>query len=306
MQNFQILPKIRDSVSYIYLEHAIVDQENMSITAIQGEGKIQIPVSALTCLMLGPGTNITHAAIKTATQNGCLICWCGEHAERFYATGIGETRNAANTLLQAKVCMDKNLHMEVVRRMYMRRFPDFSKTDYTLQQLRGMEGIRVKQAYKLASKTTGIPWTKRDYKTTSWEESDPLNRTLSVANTVLYGVCQAAIVSLGFSPALGFIHTGKMLSFVYDIADLYKADTTIPAAFEAIKTNRTSSEQAVRRICRQKFESIRLLKRIPEDLEYIFQTKETDVQTEKQTGDLWNTDGKTSDGGKNYAYHDNG
>ena len=79
------LPKLRDSISYFYAEHAIIDQCDASIILHQGSKDISVPVSSLTCLMLGPGTNITHAAIRTATENGCLIVWCGENGARFYA-----------------------------------------------------------------------------------------------------------------------------------------------------------------------------------------------------------------------------
>ena len=228
------LPKLRDSISYIYMEHARIDQDALAIMFEVGDGRIPVPVASLTCLMLGPGTTITHAAVKTIAENGCLIVWCGENATRFYASGMGETRSARNTLLQAKLCMDPDKHLSVVRKMYEIRFPQMPTKGLTLEQIRGMEGIRVRQAYQTFSKQYGVKWNKRDYKQKEWDNTDPVNRALSEANAILYSLCQAAIVSLGYSTALGFIHTGKSLSFVYDIADLYKADTTIPAAFEAV------------------------------------------------------------------------
>lgn len=301
MKDFQSLPKIRDSISYIYIDHAVIEQQDSSIVINRKDSKIPIPVAATTCLMIGPGTSITHAAIKSATENGCMIVWCGDHGEKYYASGMGETRSAENLLLQAKLCMDSEKHLLVAKRMYKRRFPDLPEQEYTLQQLRGMEGIRMKQAYKLAAKQTGIKWNRRDYKTTSWEDSDPVNRALSTANSILYSICQAAIISLGYSPALGFVHTGKMLSFVYDIGDLYKADTTIPAAFEAVQRNPDECEEIVRALCRQRFNAIHLMKRIPEDIEWVFDVNDTEHRVEQATGDLWNEDGTTSSGGKNYG-----
>ena len=233
-KDLQQLPKLRDSLSFLYIEHAIIEQDNLSIRVVRADGVVPIPIAAMTVLLLGPGVSITHAAIKAICDNGCTIIWCGETASRFYAVGMGETRSADNLLHQAKLCMNDDLHMQVVRKMYERRFPDMDCANLTLSQIRGMEGVRVREAYRMFSKQYGVPWTKRDYKTTSWEDANPINRALSTANNVLYGICQGAIVSMGYSAGLGFIHTGKMLSFVYDIADLYKAECSIPAAFSVV------------------------------------------------------------------------
>jgi CRISPR-associated protein Cas1 len=301
MKDYHILPKLRDSISYIYIEYAHINQDKASIILNLEDGKVPVPVAALTCLMLGPGTTITHEAIKTISTNGCLVVWCGEKGEKFYASGMGETRSGKNVLKQARLCMDEKQHLAVAKKMYERRFPKLPKGDYTLQQLRGMEGIRVREAYKLASKTTGVRWKGRNYKTKDWDASDPINRALSAANAILYSVCQAAIVSLGYSTALGFVHTGKMLSFVYDIADLYKADTTIPAAFEAVQRGTGSLEKRVRIRCRDYFQRVQLLKRIPLDIEWIFDIKGSEQADAEVTGDLWDQDDSTSAGGRNYA-----
>lgn len=262
-KDFHELPRLCDSISYLYAEHCVVEQEDSSIILLKKDGKIAVPVASTTCLMLGPGTNITHTAVKILSENGCLVVWCGERGSRFYASGMGETRSAQNTLMQAKLCMDESAHTEVVKRMYERRFPKLPKQDYTVQQLRGMEGIRMKEAYRTMARMTGVIWKGRDYKTTDWESADPINHALSIANTLLYSVVQAAVISLGYSTALGFVHTGKMLSFVYDVADLYKTQTTIPAAFETVKNNsdmfRLDSD--VRLECRKRFESIQILKK---------------------------------------------
>ena len=293
------LPKLRDSISYIYMEHAIIEQEDSSIVAIQKDGRIPIPVSAVTCLMLGPGTKVTHAAIKAASENGCMIVGCGENGMHFYASGMGETRSAENLLRQAELCSKTDTRLEVAKRMYIRRFGSISSSDYTLQQLRGMEGIRVREAYRLASKVTGIPWSARSYNKEEWDSQDSVNLALSQANSLLYSVCQASVISLGYSTGLGFIHTGKMLSFVYDVADLYKAETTIPAAFAAAKKPGEDLSAAVRKNCRAYFQQARLLKRIPEDLEWIFSLPETEHRESPSVGNLWDPKGDIP-GGKNY------
>ena len=300
MKNLEELPRLKDSVSYLYVEHAIIEKADNAIMLIQKEGKTPIPVASLTCLLLGPGTNITHAAIRVLCENGCMAIWCGEHMGRFYAAGIGETRSAKNLLLQAKACMDETRHMEVVRKMYTMRFPNIETDHMTLQQIRGMEGIRVRKAYELAAKVNGIRWKKRTYKSDDWDASDPVNQALSEANALLYGVCHAAIVSMGFSPGLGFVHTGKQLSFVYDIADLYKAETTIPAAFEAVKRGGDLARET-RMLCRRYFAAIDLMARIPQDLASLFRSSTEEQRNEENVGDLWDEDDETLRGGRNYA-----
>jgi len=300
-KDLQELPKLRDSISYLYFEHAIIEQLDSSIVVIRKDSRIPVPVSSLTCLMLGPGISITHAAVKAAADNGCMIVWCGEMASRFYAMGLGETRSAKNILRQARLCMDKEAHMRVVRRMYEIRFPKMDCTDMTLQQIRGLEGIRVRKAYQLAAEQSGIPWKSRAYKSDSWDEADPINRALSCANATLYSLCQAAIVSLGYSTALGFIHTGKMLSFVYDIGDLYKAHTTIPAAFEAAQGNTDDIERKVRVLCRKYFNAVHILRHVAQDIAWIFEEDENESDDATTAGDLWEEDDSTINGGINYA-----
>ena len=301
-KNLQILPKLRDSLSFLYVEHAVIEQDAMSIVSIQGDARTPIPIASMTVLMLGPGTNVTHAAIKAIADCGCLVVWCGERAARFYASGYGETRSAENLLHQAKLCMDPALHLQVVYRMYTRRFPGIRTDGMTLQQIRGVEGIRVREAYRNASKASGVKWNKRDYKTENWDDADEINRALSYANTILYGICQAAITSLGYSTGLGFIHTGKLLSFVYDIADLYKATVTIPAAFDAIGQAPADLERSIRIECRKYLHSQKVLSRIPEDIAWIFGLDaEGGDQNALQAGDLWDGMGTTIRGGVNYA-----
>ncbi|MDR2528061.1 MAG: type I-E CRISPR-associated endonuclease Cas1e [Synergistaceae bacterium] len=306
LKNLKILPKLRDSLSFLYVEHAIIEQEDLAIVMIRKEGRTPIPIASLTTLMIGPGVSITHAAIRAICGNGCLVIWCGERASRFYASGMGETRSAANLLLQARLCVDEASHMEVVRRMYTRRFPNMDCGGMSLRQIRGLEGIRMREAYKVAAKVAGISWKKREYNNDNWEGGDDVNRAVSYANVILYGLCHAAIVSLGFSTGLGFVHTGKMLSFVYDIADLYKVETTIPAAFLAVASasgqEKEAFEKKVRVLCRQRFSGARILKRIPEDIAWIF-SMEQDVEglSALFTGDLWDGEEKTVEGGKNYA-----
>jgi CRISP-associated protein Cas1 len=270
MNDLQLLPKVRDSFSYLYVEHSKIEQDAKAIAVHDQAGKVSVPCSSLTTLMLGPGTSVTHEAIKTLSDNGCLVVWCGEEGVRFYAQGMGETRASRNLLKQAWFSSHPRLRLQVVRRMYERRFPDPLDANLTLQQIRGKEGIRVREAYAKASRAFGVEWKGRSYQRDSWQQADPINRALSAAHSCLYGVCHAAIVSAGYSTALGFIHTGKMLSFVYDIADLYKADVTVPLAFRLTAESEEKLETRVRHACRDAFRSSRLLARVVTDLEEVF------------------------------------
>ena len=265
--DLHVLPKFRHGLSYLYVEHCRIDQEARAIAMHDQSGKVPIPCANLALLMLGPGVSITHAAISVLADHGCLVTWCGEGGVRFYAVGMGETRSAANFLHQARAWADADLHLKVVRRLYQLRFSETFDPGLTLRQIRGMEGVRVREAYAKAARETGVPWSGRIYQRGKWTDADPVNRALSTANSCLYGICHAAITSAGFSPALGFIHIGKMLSFVYDVADLYKTEITVPAAFRAAAEGEHGLERRVRISCRDLFVSTRLLERIIPDIQ---------------------------------------
>jgi len=303
-QDLHVLPKLRDSLSYLYFDKAVIERDNNAIVVLRKGERIPVPIASLTVLMLGPGTSITHAAMRVIAENGCMVVWCGEGAERFYGYGMGETRSSEHLMRQAKCFADPDLHMQVVRRMYSLRFEGISTENMTLQQIRGMEGVRVREFYKLFAKKYKVPWNGRNYKEEDWDAADDLNRALSAANACLYGLSNAAIVSLGYSPGLGFVHSGKMMSFVYDVADLYKAETTIPAAFEAVSQSRTDSlESVVRRICRMKMREKKVLKRIADDLAFVFQEEIEDDPNKKDPCVLWDETGSV-EGGINYARDD--
>ncbi len=267
IKDLHVLPKFSDGWSYLYVEHCRIDQEARAIAVHDESGKAPVPCANLALLMLGPGVSITHAAVSVLADHGCLVAWCGEEGVRFYAVGMGETRGASNLLHQARMWGHEGRRMRVVRRLYQLRFSDQLAPELTLQQIRGMEGVRVRESYAKAARDAGVPWSGRNYHRDKWSNADPVNRALSAANSCLYGICHAAIVSAGFSPALGFVHTGKMLSFVYDVADLYKAEVAIPVAFRAAAQGQEGLERRVRLTCRDKFVSTRLLERIIPDVQ---------------------------------------
>ena len=308
LKDLHQLPKVRDRFTYLYVEHCRIDQEAKAIAVHDAMGKTPVPCASLALLMLGPGVRITHAAILALADNGCMVAWVGEEGVRFYAVGSGATRLAGNLLRQAALATRRSTRLAVVRRMYDMRFDEPLPSDLSLQQIRGREGVRVREAYARWSERTGTPWTGRAYKRQDWKTADPINRALSAANSCLYGVCHAAIVAAGYSPALGFIHTGKQLSFVYDIADLYKTGATIPAAFEVTAESSTNLERRVRLRLRDHFAQTQLMGRIVKDIEHCLDVpppSEDDPGLDfdadpAMPGGLWDPDQGQVEGGHNY------
>jgi len=307
MKDLHTLPKVEDSMSYIYLEHGRLEQDYLSLSFIDKDGcKIQIPASATCLIILGPGTTVTHQAVKTCAENGCLIIWGGEESIRYYASGFGETRKNHKLMRQAKLASHPRSRLAVSYNMYLKRFDTPPEPGLTIKQLRGLEGVRVRDAYYRASKSTGIPWKGRQYNPKRWNDSDPVNMALSVANSCLYGVCHSAIVSAGYSPGIGFIHKGTHLSFVFDVADLYKTEITIPLAFEVVKDSVINLERRTRTRCRDYFYKTRLLSRIIPDIDEVLKIDkdmENDIDIDGDewvVGDLYDEDVGKVRGGQSW------
>jgi CRISPR-associated protein Cas1 len=274
LRDLHILPQLRDSLSYLYVERAVIQRYRQSVEYVDENGRVAIPIASLSVLLLGPGTSISHEAIKLLAQNGCSVIWTGEEGSLFYAQGSGETRKGYRLLRQAALASDPVQRRAVARRMFARRLNEVLDPDVTMEQLRGMEGVRMRNAYRHISRRYGVQWRGRRYDRNRWNASDPTNRALSAANALLNGICHAAIVSGGYSPGLGFIHTGKQLSFVYDIADLYKIEISIPIAFQVVALNKRNVEMEVRRRCREKFREVKLLERILPDIDALLELTE--------------------------------
>ncbi|MDD3398183.1 MAG: type I-E CRISPR-associated endonuclease Cas1e [Candidatus Methanomethylophilaceae archaeon] len=276
-KDYRDLPKIRDSLSYLYMEHCRIEQDGMAIASYDLAGRTRIPCAALSLLILGPGTSITHEAIKNVALNGCSIVWGGEECVRYYAQGYGETRKSYRLINQAMRFADSELRLDTAKRMYSYRFPEDVDTQImTIDELKGYEGIRVRAAYSRMSKEYGVPWKGRCYKRDDWNVADPINKALSAANSCLYGICHAAIVSIGCSPGLGFIHSGKQLSFVYDVADLYKTELAMPVAFSSVSSGEGPIDKIVRSKLRDEFRKQRILSKIVEDIDYILKYADND------------------------------
>ncbi len=265
------LPKVRDSLSYLYFEYGHLEQSQLGVEFVNQLGRVDLPIASLTALLLGPGTTITHGAVRLLAEAGCSLVWCGEQGVRCYAQGTGETHKAYRLMRQAELSALPELRLQVVERLYRMRFPEPLPEGLRLEQIRGREGIRVREAYAKAAEKYGVTWNGRNYNRTDWNAADPVNRALSAANACLHGLTHAALLSSGYSPALGFIHQGKQLSFVYDIADLYKMQVTVPVAFSVVAENPPKLETVVRKRCRDAFANLRLLQRIVPDIDKVLQ-----------------------------------
>ncbi len=267
MKDLQELSRFEDRLSYLYLERGHIEQHHQSVAYVTEKETVPIPAADLALLMLGPGTTITHAAIHNLAECNCLVVWCGEEGARFYCHGRGGTYHAANLLHQVELYCSPTTRAEVVHRMYEKRFGELIGLGFNIEQIRGREGFRVREAYRKAAKQFGVAWKGREYDPSNWNRADPLNRALSAANACIHGIVHAAILAAGYSPAIGFIHTGKALSFVYDIADFYKVDMIVPLVFAAVAESEEQVERRCRQACRDLFRRTRLLEQILPDIE---------------------------------------
>ena len=254
---------IKDRLSILYIEKGQLDVLDGAFVVVDKTGvRTHIPVGGVACLMLEPGTRISHAACALAARVGTLLVWIGEAGVRLYSAGQPGGARADRLLYQAKLALDPDLRLMVVRKMYAMRFGEEPPQRRSVEQLRGIEGARVREMYKRIAKTCGVEWSVRNYDISAWDKGDLPNRCLSAATSCLYGVTEAAVLAAGYAPAVGFIHTGKPLSFVYDVADIYKFETVVPLAFRIAGRNPGNPEQQVRLACRDVFRETRLLERI--------------------------------------------
>ncbi|MCS7081271.1 MAG: type I-E CRISPR-associated endonuclease Cas1e [Chloracidobacterium sp.] len=257
--------QLKERLSLLFVERGEIDVLDGAFVVVDKNGvRSHIPIGGVACLMLEPGTRLSHRAAQLAATVGTLIIWCGEAGVRFYSAGQPGGARADKLLYQAKLALDETARLKVVRKMYALRFKEEPPAKRSVEQLRGIEGVRVRKMYELLAKQYGVVWTRRNDDHTEWGSGDLPNRCLSAANACLYGVTEAAVLAAGYAPAIGFIHTGKPLSFVYDIADLVKFETVAPVAFKVAGQSRPSSnvEREVRLACRDVFRRTRLLERL--------------------------------------------
>lgn len=261
---------MKDRVSVLFVEKGRLDVLDGAFVVVDKNGvRTHVPVGAVACLMLEPGTRVSHAAVVLAARVGCLLVWVGDGGVRLYASGQPGGARADRLLYQASLALDAEARLRVVRKMYALRFREEAPSRRSVDQLRGIEGARVRRMYELIAARYKVDWDGRNYDHSRWESGDVPNRCLSAATACLYGVTEAAVLAAGYAPAVGFIHTGKPQSFVYDVADLFKFETVVPVAFRVAAGSPTDPERAVRVACRDSFRQTRLLHRIIPTIEEV-------------------------------------
>jgi len=261
---------MKERMSVLFIERGEIDVLDGAFVVVDATGvRTHIPVGGVACIMLEPGTRLSHRAAALASRVGTLLVWVGEAGVRLYSAGQPGGARSDRLLYQARLALDDDLRLKVVRKMYALRFGEEPPARRSVEQLRGIEGARVRRTYQLLAKQFGVQWSGRDYDAESWDTADLPNRCLSSATSCLYGVTEAAVLAAGYAPAVGFIHTGKPLSFVYDIADVYKFETVVPVAFKVAASQPGNAERAVRLGCRDVFRQTKLLDRIIPDIEEI-------------------------------------
>lgn len=281
------LGRVRDRLTFLYLEHAKLDRQDSAIRVSDARGIVFVPAAIISVLMLGPGVDVTHRAMELMGDAGMAVVWVGERGVRQYAHGRALNHSSLLLEAQAKLFSNQRSRLAVARKMYQMRFPNDDVSGLSMQAQRGKEGARVRQVYRLQSERTGVKWTRRDYNPDDFEASSPINQALTAAHQALYGLSYSVIMAMGASAGLGFVHTGHDLSFVYDFADLYKAEFSIPVAFNTVAalTEDDNISRSTRLAMRDAFVDGKLLGRMVSDLKAILGV--SDDQTEISNLSLW-------------------
>lgn len=266
---------LKNRISIFSVERGIVEVDGSALVVTDVRGvRAQLPVGATAVLMLEPGATVTHAAVKLCSENRTLIIWTGEAGVRLYSAGQEGAAHSYKLLRQARLALDPKSRLAIAREMYRMRFYDEPPRRRSIEQLRGMEGARVREIYRKLGEKYGIEWTGRNYDRKDWDGQDLANRTLSAANSCLYGVCHAAILIAGYSAAIGFVHTGYSLAFVHDLADLYKMEVAAPVAFEIAAEGGAAAPARVRHRLRDAFRRVKLLERLIPGIESLLDAGE--------------------------------
>jgi CRISPR-associated protein Cas1 len=212
-------------------------------------GDYQVPHQSVSILLLGPGSSVTHDALRILAAHGCALAAIGEGGVRFYTAPPLLPDTSALARQQVALWADVTARVAVARRMFALRFGEIVRAR-TLDMLRGMEGARLKRAYELVAQRFGVPWRGRLYDRNNPSAADIANQAINHAASAVEAAAAIAVASTGTIPQLGFIHEDSGQSFVLDIADLVRHDVTLPIAFGAAKQALKDPAQNVERLVR--------------------------------------------------------
>lgn len=197
-------------------------------------GDYQLPHQSVSTVLLGPGTSVSHDALRLLARHGCCLCAIGEGGVRLYTAPPLAPDTSTLARRQVTLWAAKMKRLEVARRMYALRFGEIVRTR-DIEVLRGMEGARIKRAYTLAAEKFAIPWNGRRYDRANPNRTDLANQALNHAAVTMQAAAAVAVASTGTIPQLGFVHEESGQAFVLDIADLKRHDVVLDIAFGAAK-----------------------------------------------------------------------
>jgi len=269
------LPMSRDRWTPVFVQHGRMEVDDSSVRWISSENEVvPIPIATVSAIILGPGTTITHAAVKACAECKTPILWTADDGVKFYACGTPTGSDNKNALKQVAIYSNKKKRETVARKMFSLRFGDSQPIDgKSIQELMGMEGIRIRNLYSEMGVKYSVQWRGRKYGD-NWDLSDTINKSISCANSCLYSIVMSVVSSMGFLPQIGFIHSTGQTPFVYDIADIYKPTTTIEAAFQVASVNENYNREFLIERFKEIFEENMLMKKIPKDIESILSLEE--------------------------------
>ena len=267
------LPQMKDRYPFIYLERGRLEIDDSSVKWIDSEcNVVRIPIATISTILLGPGTSVTHEAIKVLSSANTTVCWVGEDSLLFYATGITPTANTRNIRLQSSLASNQKSRLTVAKRMFLYRFPETDVSKSTLADLMGKEGKRIKQLYVSKAEEYQVGWSGRSYVPGDFSLSDTTNKILTSSNAALYAIITSVVNATGYSPHIGFVHSGSPLPFIYDLADLYKEYLCIDFEFKMTKDLAGFyDKKKIIDAFRMRIIEFNLLERIKPDIDKLFE-----------------------------------
>jgi len=243
-----------------------VDSGTLHFTAAKSEefdaGDYAIPYQGVSMVLLGPGSTVSHDALRLLARHGTLLTAVGDGGVKLYTAppmGQGRSKIARQ---HAHLWADEKARLDVARRMYAFRFGRvLPHRDITV--LRGIEGGRMKKSYQLLADEYAVPWKGRRYNRQNPNGADIPNQAINHAATFVEAAADIAVAAVGALPPLGFIHEDSSNAFTLDIADLYRAEVTLPLAFmvakKALDDPEISLERTLRREAARQFRKQKLI-----------------------------------------------
>jgi len=264
---------LKCKLPHVYAEMGRLCMKGSSLHFLNDSADVILPVGRISVIFMGPGSTITHSAVKHCCWADCSIMWVGEGISKCYTVSACKSRSSEN--LQRQIYVHAHEKRSLLKRYYRKRFGGLPLLGLvTEERIRGSEGSKMKKAYIECAKKYGVPWSGRMVED-AWNDQTVCNRAISICNSYLYVICSAVLSVLGYSTALGILHNGNMLSFSFDMADLYKIDFSIPLGFETAAKFKfipwdSLIEKDLRRRALNKLCEMKLLTKILRDTEDLF------------------------------------